>query len=198
MLLNKYNKLMVRIVIFASGSGSNAENIFNFFKNDDSVKIVSFLTNNKNAKVLERAKRLGVESLVFSRTEFNDVNSIGKYLKENADFIVLAGFLWKIPEYLIQLFPDKIINIHPALLPKYGGKGMYGMHVHNAVVENKEEKSGITIHYVNEHYDEGTIIFQAETEVLISDTPEDVAAKIHELEYKHFPRIIEKVLFENE
>ncbi|MDT0553322.1 phosphoribosylglycinamide formyltransferase [Urechidicola vernalis] len=188
---------MKRIVIFASGSGSNAENIFEYFKTSNAVKIVSFITNNPNAKVLDRAKRLGVESLVFNRSEFNDETLLGKYLQENADFIVLAGFLWRIPEYMVKAFSNKMINIHPALLPKYGGKGMYGMHVHNAVVENKENETGITIHFVNENYDEGAIIFQANTNVLPSDSPDDVAGKIHALEYEHFPKIIEQVLLKH-
>jgi phosphoribosylglycinamide formyltransferase-1 len=189
---------MSRIVIFASGSGSNAENIFNFFRNDKSINIVSILTNNKNAKVLERAEKLKVNSIVFSRKDFMDESILGEYLKNNADYIVLAGFLWKIPEYIVKAFPNKIINIHPALLPKYGGKGMYGMNVHRSVVQNKETETGITIHYVNEHYDEGIIIFQASTEVNESDTPDDVAQKIHKLEFKYFPKIIEKVILENE
>ena len=151
---------MKRIVIFASGSGSNAENIFEYFKTSNAVKIVSFITNNPNAKVLERAKRLGVESLVFNRSEFNDETQLGKYLHENADFIVLAGFLWRIPEYMVKAFSNKMINIHPALLPNYGGKGMYGMHVHNAVVENKESETGITIHFVNENYDGERLFFK--------------------------------------
>lgn len=188
---------MKRVVILASGSGSNAENIFDYFKNASNVQIVSFITNNPNAKVLERAKRLGVESLVFNRDEFKDESALGAYLKENADFIVLAGFLWRIPDYMVKQFNNKMINIHPALLPKYGGKGMYGMNVHNAVVENKETETGITIHYVNENYDEGAIIFQAKTNVLPGDTPKDVAAKIHTLEYQHFPKIIEQVLLKH-
>ncbi len=195
---NIQKKLMSRIVIFSSGSESNSENIFNFFRNDKSINIVSILTNNKNAKVLERAERLKVNSIVFSRKDFMDESILGEYLKNNADYIVLAGFLWKIPEYIVKAFPNKIINIHPALLPKYGGKGMYGMNVHRSVVQNKETETGITIHYVNEHYDEGIIIFQASTEVNESDTPDDVAQKIHKLEFKYFPKIIEKVILENE
>jgi len=188
---------MKRIVIFASGSGSNAENIFHYFLKNDLVQISYIVTNNPKAIVIERAKRLGVEYRVFDREEFREDPKFIKFLKEEADLIVLAGFLWKIPAALIKAFPDKIINIHPALLPKYGGKGMYGMNVHKAVVANKESETGITIHYVNENYDEGAIIFQAKTPVLASDTPENVVAKIHELEFKHFPKIIEKVLLKN-
>ncbi|MFK5877926.1 MAG: phosphoribosylglycinamide formyltransferase [Flavobacteriaceae bacterium] len=188
---------MKRIAIFASGSGSNAENIYYYF-NGKSVEVTGILTNNKNAKVLERANRLQIESAVFNRIYFLSEDFLKHPILKDIDLIVLAGFLWKVPEYLITAFPNKIINIHPALLPKYGGKGMYGMNVHKAVVENKERETGITIHYVNENYDEGAIIFQATTEVLASDTAEDVVAKIHELEFEHFPKIIEKVLFENE
>ena len=185
------------MIIFASGSGTNAENIIEYFKNNELAKVSYVVSNKANAGVLERAKRLNVPSMVFSKQEM-ETSSFLDFLTENADFIVLAGFLLKVPDQLISLFPNAIVNIHPALLPKYGGKGMYGMHVHRAVVANKESESGITIHYVNEHYDEGAIIFQATTSVLKTDTPEDVAAKIHELEFEHFPKIIEKVLFDNE
>ena len=188
---------MTRIVIFASGSGSNAENICTYFKEDDSVIINHILTNNKNAKVLDRAKRLNVSGLVFNRNEFNDETKLLRFLKEEADLIVLAGFLWKVPDHIVRAFPNKIINIHPALLPKYGGKGMYGMNIHDAVVTNKEKETGITIHFVNENYDEGAIIFQTKTDVLNTDTSEDVAAKIHELEYEHFPKIVEKIILKN-
>jgi phosphoribosylglycinamide formyltransferase-1 len=188
---------MTRIVIFASGSGSNAENICTYFKEDDAVAINHILTNNKNAKVLERAKRLGVSSRVFDRSEFIDETKLLKFLKGEADLIVLAGFLWKVPDCIVDAFPNKIVNIHPALLPKYGGKGMYGMNVHNAVVANNERETGITIHYVNENYDKGAIIFQAKTEVLKTDTADDVAAKIYELEYEHFPKVVEKIILKN-
>ncbi|GAB1308621.1 phosphoribosylglycinamide formyltransferase [Urechidicola sp. KH5] len=185
---------MKRLVILASGSGTNAENIANYFKESTSIKVEAILTNKTTAGVLERAKRLKIPSKVFTKTEMNDANIFGKYLESHADYIILAGFLLKIPDYLVAIFPDKIINIHPALLPKYGGKGMYGMYVHNAVVANKEVESGITIHFVNEHYDEGAIIFQASTAVTATDTPEMVAQKIHALEYAHFPKIIEEVV----
>lgn len=188
---------MKRIVLFASGSGSNAENIYHYF-NGKNVEVAGIFTNNKKAKVLERANRLQIESSVFSRTDFLTESFLEHSFFKDIDLIVLAGFLWKVPEYMITVFPNKIVNIHPALLPKYGGKGMYGMYVHNAVVKNNESETGITIHYVNEDYDEGAIIFQATTSVLKTDTPEDVAAKIHELEFEHFPKIIEKVLFDNE
>jgi phosphoribosylglycinamide formyltransferase-1 len=185
---------MKRIVIFASGSGSNAENITLFFQKSNIAAVVHILTNNKNAKVIDRAKNLKINSLVFDKEAFNDEGEVLKFLKKEADIIILAGFLWKIPAHIIAAFPNKIINIHPALLPKYGGKGMYGMNVHKSVIENKETETGITIHYVNENYDEGTIIFQAKTNVLPNDTPEIVAEKIHELEYEYFPRVIEEVI----
>ncbi len=186
---------MTRIAIFASGSGSNAENIANYFSKSQEVDICMFLTNNPNAFVLERAKKLGIKSKVFTKEEFLKTDKILHFLSENdINFIVLAGFLLKIPQNLIKSYSNKIINIHPALLPKYGGKGMYGDNVHKAVVEAGETESGITIHYVNENYDEGKIIFQAKCEVLRTDTYEDVASKIHQLEYEHFPKTIEKLL----
>ena len=188
---------MKRIVIFASGSGTNAENISRFFKQSSLASVVHILTNNKDAKVIERAKNLNINSLSFNRSEFLSEEKVLKFLNEEADLIVLAGFLWRIPVHIVEAFPNKIINIHPALLPKYGGKGMYGMNVHKAVVENKESETGITIHYVNEHYDEGAIIFQAKTAVLPSDTPENVADKIHVLEQEHFPKVIEDVIKNN-
>ncbi|PHR73664.1 MAG: phosphoribosylglycinamide formyltransferase [Lutibacter sp.] len=188
---------MKRIVIFASGSGTNAENISRFFKQSSLASVVHILTNNKNAKVIGRSKKLNINSLVFSKDEFNDEVKVLKFLKKEADLIVLAGFLWKIPAHIIEAFPNKIINIHPALLPKYGGKGMYGMNVHKAVVANKEKETGITIHYVNEHYDEGAIIFQAKTPVLPSDFAQDVADKIHILEQKHFSKVIEDLIKSN-
>jgi phosphoribosylglycinamide formyltransferase-1 len=169
---------MKRIVIFASGSGSNAENLIKFFQNSDNASVIQVLTNNPHAKV--------------AFTKSDDVLNILK--SSQPDLIVLAGFLWKFPEPILNQFPNKVINIHPALLPKYGGKGMYGMHVHDAVVANKEKETGITIHYVNENYDEGAIIFQAKCEVAPTDSSNDVAAKIHELEMNHFPIVVEKLL----
>lgn len=186
---------MNRIAIFASGSGTNAENMIKFFKENKKIEISYIFSNNKNAYIVQRAINHNIKYHIFSRTEFYDSQVLLRTLQENQiNFIVLAGFLWLIPEYLIDAYPDKIINIHPALLPKYGGKGMYGMHVHNAVVENKETESGITIHYVNKDYDEGNTIFQAKCPVLPSDTPEDVAKKVHELEYAHYPKVIERLV----
>jgi phosphoribosylglycinamide formyltransferase-1 len=188
---------MIRIAILASGSGTNAENMINYFIKSDAISVVLVLSNKKDAKVLERASRLNIPNKSFGKNDFIDTDEVLNLLKENADYIILAGFLWKIPEKIIAAFPNKIINIHPALLPKYGGKGMYGMHVHNAVVENREKQTGITIHYVNENYDEGAIIFQKSFEVLKSDSPEDVAEKIHKLEYEYFPKVIEKAILKN-
>ena len=187
---------MKRIAIFASGSGTNAENIITYFQKNTKAKVVLVLSNNPKALVLERASKLGVQNGVFNKQQLNDSKWAIENLK-NLDLIVLAGFLWKFPEHLLENYKNKVVNVHPALLPKYGGKGMYGMHVHNAVVENKEAESGITIHYVNENYDEGAIIFQAKCAVNNTDTPSDVAAKIHQLEMTHFPEVVQQILSEN-
>jgi phosphoribosylglycinamide formyltransferase 1 len=182
-----------RIALFASGSGTNAQNIIEYFSENESVVIDSLWTNNPDAYALERAKKFGIRTFVFSREEFRKTNKVVEELqKRKVNLIVLAGFLWLIPANLIQNF--RIINIHPALLPKYGGKGMYGMKVHEAVVENKDSESGISIHFVNEKYDEGEIIFQAKCAVSPNDLPEDVANNVHQLEYKYFPEVIEKIL----
>lgn len=183
---------MKRIAILASGSGTNAENIIRYFKDHDEIAVTLVLSNKKDAKVLERAANMNVENRFFKRSEFYNDTTVYELLKTQADWIVLAGFLWKVPENLIKTFENRMVNIHPALLPKYGGKGMYGMHVHNSVVANKEKFSGITIHYVNDKYDEGAIIFQEKVAVGPLDTAEDVATKIHKLEYTWFPRIIER------
>ena len=186
---------MKRIVIFASGGGTNAENLIKFFHNRDNASVIQVLTNNPHAKVLDRCKKLKVSALSFNRTAFTGTDDVLNILKlAKPDLIILAGFLWKFPEHIINEFPNKVINVHPALLPKFGGKGMYGMHVHEAVVAQKEKETGITIHYVNEHYDEGAIIFQAKCDVLPTDSAEDVAAKIHKLEMEHFPKVVEELL----
>lgn len=186
---------MINVAIFASGSGTNAENIAEYFKGDASVNIILIVSNKKDAFVHERAKKMNIESITFAKSDFEATDKVLGFLKKKGiDFIVLAGFLLKVPENLLQAFPDKIVNIHPALLPKFGGKGMYGDAVHKAVVESGEAESGITIHYVNENYDEGAVVFQAKCAVLKSDTYEDVAKKVHTLEYMHFPVIIEKLL----
>lgn len=186
---------MRNIVVFASGSGSNAENIVRFFNDKPGFEVVSILCNRPNAGVLGRARALKVNTMVFDRTMFYDSDDVLDYLnKLRPDLIVLAGFLWLVPEKMVQAFPDRIINIHPALLPKYGGKGMYGDKVHQAVIESGDSQSGITIHYVNNRYDEGNAIFQARCEIEKNDTPESLAGKIHQLEYAHFPRVIHDVL----
>lgn len=185
----------MNIMIFASGSGTNAENIIKHFRNSKLAKVSCVLTNNPKAGVIARAENMNVPVKTFSKAEMKSEQFL-TFLSENADFIVLAGFLLMVPKAIISKFKGRMINIHPALLPKYGGKGMYGMNVHKAVVENQEKESGITIHYVNEYYDEGTIIFQKAVNLLESDTPEDVAAKIHILEQENFPVIIENVLKE--
>tara|TARA_B100000809_G_scaffold166503_1_gene163767 strand:- start:53 stop:667 length:615 start_codon:yes stop_codon:yes gene_type:complete len=188
-------KSMTRIAIFASGSGSNAENITSYFKENVNVEIALILANKPDAYVLERAKKLNIPSFIFTGKEFRTTEIVlNKLQDEKIDFVVLAGFMLLVPKYLVEAFPNKIVNIHPALLPNYGGKGMYGDYVHQAVIANKETKSGISIHYVNEKYDEGNIIFQAETLIEPSDTASDLAKKIHDLEYKHFPRVIAEVL----
>lgn len=192
------NSNLKRIAILASGSGTNTENIINFFSNNPAVEISMILSNKKDAYVLHRAERLNVNSIVFSRDEFFKSNKVLSMLySKKIDLIVLAGFLWLIPNEIISSFRNKIINIHPALLPKYGGKGMYGSFVHESVIKNKEKESGITIHYVNEFYDEGQIIFQKKVIISENDTPESLAKKIHTLEYKYFPEIIEQILNKN-
>jgi phosphoribosylglycinamide formyltransferase-1 len=184
---------MKNIAIFASGSGSNAENIVQYFKDRENLNIECIYSNKADAYVLQRAIKYQIYSRLFTREEFYSSNIIVNELSSRGvELIVLAGFLWLVPQNLIDNFT--IINIHPALLPKYGGKGMYGDKVHEAVVANGEKESGITIHYVNDKYDDGQIIFQAKCDVLPGDTPEDVARKVHQLEYQYFPQVIEKVL----
>jgi len=185
---------MKRIAIFASGSGTNAQNIVEYFRENKRVRIEMILSNNANAGVHERAERLNIPSVVFNRKQFENGSVCKLLLNKNIDLIVLAGFLWLIPSQIIKQFPNRIVNIHPALLPKYGGKGMYGMNVHKAVIKNKERMSGITIHYVNEEYDKGDIIFQEKCDIELYNTPELLAHKIHSLEYEHFPRVIDEVL----
>ncbi|WP_169578135.1 phosphoribosylglycinamide formyltransferase [Salinimicrobium xinjiangense] len=188
-----------KIVIFASGNGSNAENIIRYFKERGTARVVAVFSNKRSAKVLKRAHDLDVQALHFDRKALYDSDEVLNLLKDmQPDLIVLAGFLWIFPERIIQHFPHKVVNIHPALLPKYGGKGMFGMHVHKTILEQKEVETGISIHYVNEKYDEGEVIFQATTAIDPRDTVEDIANKIHELEYNHFPRVIEELLYSSE
>lgn len=184
-----------RIVLFASGSGSNVENIVRYFQDSEHITVAAVLTNKSDAKVLNRCKNLNISALYFNKKAFSKQGCLLDILKAlHPDLIVLAGFLLKIPAYMIASFPNKIINIHPALLPKYGGKGMYGNHVHQAVKAHNEKETGITIHYVNENYDEGAIIYQAKTAISSQDSVGEIAQKIHELEFEHFPRVIERLL----
>ena len=185
------------IAILASGSGTNTQNIAEYFDKNPNISVKLIVSNKSNAFVLERAKQLKIDSLVLNKTDWDDEKLVKNIFKQyDIDFIVLAGYLLKIPAYLINIYPNKIINIHPALLPKFGGKGMYGDNVHQAVVEAQEQESGITIHYCNEHYDKGDIIFQAKCEVTPTDNYEDIATKVHALEYEHFPKVIEKLLLD--
>lgn len=191
---NEKLKGMRRIAILASGSGTNAENIIRYFAESKMARVVLVLSNKADAGVLQRAEKLGIPSIVFSNAAFKEGTSIlQKLAAYDTDFVVLAGFLLKIPPVLVDAYPNRMVNIHPALLPKYGGKGMYGRRVHEAVVAAGETESGITIHYVNEQYDAGGVIFQATCPVLPSDTAEDVEKKVHALEYDHFPQVIERV-----
>jgi phosphoribosylglycinamide formyltransferase 1 len=186
---------MINIAIFASGNGSNAEQIIRYFKDSKDIEISLILSNNTDAYVLQRAKNHNIPTFIFTKNEINDTNIVLIKLKEyNIDFIVLAGFMIKVPDNILKLFPNRIVNIHPALLPKYGGKGMYGMNVHKAIIIEKEKESGISIHYVNDKYDDGQIIFQAKCNVDYDETPDSLAAKVHKLEHEHYPKIIEKIV----
>jgi phosphoribosylglycinamide formyltransferase 1 len=185
---------MSNIAIFASGSGTNAENIISYFRQNNYAKVVLVLSDNKNAFVLERVQKYDVPAFFFPIDDLKNGKVLEKVKEYSVDFIVLAGFLKLFPQEIIEEFPNKIINIHPALLPKYGGKGMYGNRVHKAVIEAGEKESGITIHYVNPHYDDGNIIFQAKCPVMGNDTPDTLAQRVHKLEYKFFPEIIETLL----
>ncbi len=186
---------MINLAIFASGNGSNAENIIRYFLKSERIRVALILSNREDAFVHTRAQALGVPSRSFRKAEFDEGKSVLDALQAySVDFIVLAGFLLKVSPPILEAYPDRILNIHPALLPKHGGKGMYGDRVHRAVIDAGDTESGITIHYVNEHYDEGTILFQARCEVLPTDSAGDVAQKVHELEYLYFPKVIEAAL----
>ena len=187
-----------RLILFASGSGTNVQNICEYFQQDDRIQIVLVVGNKEEAYVWERIKPFKIEAYCFTKTDLQEGQVLQKVKKYQPDLIVLAGFLLKIPEAMVAAFPDKIINIHPALLPKYGGKGMYGLQVHKAVKQNKETESGISIHYVNSHYDEGQLLFQARVTLTLEDTPQTIAQKVQVLEYKHFPKIIEQLLFDSQ
>jgi phosphoribosylglycinamide formyltransferase-1 len=188
---------MHRIAIFASGEGTNTQNFIDYFKNSKDITISLIVCNKREAGVVSRALEAGIPFLIVDKDTFYNANTVLEELKKKADFIVLAGFLWMVPDTISKAFAGKMVNIHPALLPNYGGKGMYGAKVHEAVIASREMESGITIHYVNEKYDEGKIIFQAKCPVEASDTPETLAKKVHGLEYKYYPGIVEKLLLGN-
>lgn len=183
-----------KIILFASGNGSNAENIFRFFEKKNNVDILTVYTNHSKAGVINRIKPLGVNVEVFNRESFICGSLLKNVINQKPDLIILAGFLWKFGSDWVEAFSNKIINIHPSLLPKYGGKGMYGKYVHKAVKENCESETGITIHYVNEFYDEGDIIFQEKVKLNKEDTKEDIALKVQKLEHKYFPVVIKDLL----
>lgn len=186
---------MKNIAVFASGNGTNAQRLIEWFSGKECARISRILTNNPEAYVMERAKKAHIPCTLFTREEWKNTEKVDAILKsDGTDFIVLAGFLWLVPARLVHQYPNRIVNIHPALLPKFGGKGMYGHHVHEKVIEMKEPESGITIHYVSEHYDEGSVIFQAKCPVLPGDTPDTLADRIHVLEHTHYPEVIEKLL----
>ncbi|MGP1514344.1 MAG: phosphoribosylglycinamide formyltransferase [Bacteroidales bacterium] len=186
---------MKKLALFASGNGTNVQQISEYFNGHNEIKVDCIVVNKKGIYVIERARNLGIDCFYFDRKDFYCTDKVLELMKErNIDYIILAGFLWLVPQNLLKFYDHRIINIHPALLPNYGGKGMYGCHVHNAVIEAKEKESGITIHYINEKYDSGDIIFQAKCNILPSDTPEDLAKSIHTLEKTFFPQIIEKVI----
>jgi len=186
---------MQRLAIFASGSGTNAENIIRYFKKKPHLSVSCICTNRSDAYVVQRAGRHGIDVFAFSRGEFYHSGKVLDYLEQKKiDWIILAGFLWLVPENLIQKYPNRILNIHPALLPKYGGKGMYGSFVHKAVLENREEQSGITIHLIDKEYDKGRIVFQATCPVFPGESPDQLAERVHQLEYEYYPKIIEKTV----
>lgn len=186
------------MAIFASGAGSNADNIIAHFKNHPDIQVQLVVSNKKSAGVLGIAAKHQIPTLIIDRESFQQSDKYVKYLQDvGINIIILAGFLWKVPQNLIAAFPERIINIHPALLPDYGGKGMYGQFVHEAVIQAKETESGITIHLVDEHYDHGRHLFQAKCAIIASDDPEKLAAKIHQLEHAHFPQIIEQYIKDN-
>jgi len=185
---------MKKIIIFASGAGSNAQAIIDFFRGSKEVTIALILSNKKEAGVLNIAQAEEIDSMLIDKKIIENDNFLKILNDYQTDLIVLAGYLWKIPDYLIRAYKNRIINIHPSLLPKYGGKGMYGSHVHKAVIENNEKESGITIHYVNEEYDQGEILLQEKVEVTLVDTAESLAKKIHTLEHALFAQVIEKII----
>lgn len=195
LFLDKKTYSMKQVAIFGSGNGSNIENICDYFKHSSSVRVVLVYTNNKNAFLVTRAKRLGLPVFFTNKTDLNGFDSVKKVLEKNlVDYIILAGFLLKIPQKMVSFYQKKIINLHPSLLPKYGGKGMYGENVHRAVLENNESLSGITIHFINENYDEGEVVLQRSCVVSSNETVLSLQKKIKSLEKKHFPKTIEKII----
>ncbi len=184
--------IMKNIAVFVSGSGSNAENLFKHFEHSDLARVQVLFANRPDIYALERAKKLGMEAVIFNKEDFSSGKVLDELRERKIDYIVLAGFLWLMPPAVTRAYEGRILNIHPALLPKYGGKGMYGDRVHRAVIEAGEPESGITIHRVNEKYDDGDTVFQARVPVAPDDTPESLAAKIHALEYEYFPKIVEQ------
>lgn len=185
----------IRLAILGSGNGTNAQQISEHFANHQQVEVNCIIYNKKDAYIAQRAKNLGIDAQYFGRADFYDSSAVLDYLKErHIDWVILAGFLWLVPQNLLEAFPNRIINIHPALLPNYGGKGMYGHHVHEAVVANRETESGITIHLVDQHYDRGTILFQAKCQLSSEDTADSLAQKIHLLERDYFPKVIEETV----
>ena len=188
---------MKHIAIFATGNGSNAQKIIEHFENHDAAKVSLIISNKKTAGVLEKAAAKNISTLIINREEFYQTEDILEKLDAfQIDFIVLAGFLWLMPTYIVKSYANKVVNIHPALLPKYGGKGMYGMNVHRAVHAAQEAESGMTIHYVNEQYDEGAIIFQAKCSLQSTDSPDDIAKKVLQLEHQHYSEVIENLILE--
>ena len=189
------DKTVKRIIFFASGSGTNVENIIKYFHDNKAIEITLILTNNPNAGVVRRAEKLMKPLMLFSKRELLDQSLLRKIITINPDLIILAGFLLKIPKEFVKVFPKRIINIHPALLPKFGGKGMYGNRVHQSVKDAGEQITGITIHLVNEYFDQGEIIFQASVDVTSQDSVEEIANKVHKLEHTYYPKLINKLLF---
>lgn len=190
------NKTFKRIILFASGSGTNVENIVRYFQHNSRLEIAMVFTNNPNAGVIDRISSTKIPVTIFEKNQLTDGFLLNQIQLLNPDLIVLAGFLLKIPPDFTQIFSNKIINIHPSLLPKHGGKGMYGERVHQSVKDDGDTETGISVHFVNEHYDEGAIIFQAQVSVDKKDTVQDIADKVHQLEYKHYPEVIQNLLFE--
>ena len=186
--------IMKKIAILASGEGTNAERIIQYFTHHPTVKVVVVMTNKSEAGVIRRAEKLRIPVEYLPASAFKEGKATEQLRKYEADFIVLAGFLLRIPNDMLETYPNRIVNIHPSLLPKFGGKGMYGNRVHEVVLEAQEKESGITIHYINEHYDEGAIILQVQCPVVEGDTPDTLANRVHQLEYEHYPKVIEQLL----